>query len=141
MMPPLRHKETGTSNIVCSLLSGGLLCILLVSHTSGGAAEHSDMNGSVSPSARTTCQPHCPPEANGQIWASKEDRNATQTSPNQAGHSPASSSTGNSGDCRQEIPIQENFLDKVIRVLFRPNRCGHSQDVDTNISAGGAGGG
>ena len=43
--------------------------------------------------------------------------------------------------CKREMPAQENFLDKVIRILFHPNACGVNHETDTSLSAGGAGGG
>lgn len=43
--------------------------------------------------------------------------------------------------CGPPVPEHENLLDRIVRILFKPDWCGPDPDVDTNISAGGAVGG
>lgn len=44
--------------------------------------------------------------------------------------------------CEQPAPEQESFLRRIIKLFYGPDRPpGPDPDVDTNISAGGAGGG
>lgn len=52
-----------------------------------------------------------------------------------------SSPAAGAAACGHEIPVRESLLDKVIRILFRPDECGRNQGTDTSLSAGGAGGG
>lgn len=53
--------------------------------------------------------------------------------------SPAKQESGLDGHAP---PQQESFLRKIVRILFgRDSSSGPNRDVDTNISAGGAGGG
>jgi hypothetical protein len=44
--------------------------------------------------------------------------------------------------CQEVAPVQESFLKKLLKILYGPDTPpGPNPDVDTNISAGGAGGG
>lgn len=44
--------------------------------------------------------------------------------------------------CEEVAPVREGFLRKLLRILYGPDTPpGPNPDVDTNISAGGAGGG
>lgn len=44
--------------------------------------------------------------------------------------------------CEQPVPERESFLRRIIKLFYGPDRPpGPDPDVDTNISAGGAGGG
>ena len=62
------------------------------------------------------------------------------TGPAQQDNSGSSSAAG-VAICKREIPAQESFLDKVIRILFRSHGCSRNMETDTSLSAGGAGGG
>ena len=47
-----------------------------------------------------------------------------------------------SASCEEVAPVKEGFLKKLLRILYgRDTPSGPNPDVDTNISAGGAGGG
>jgi hypothetical protein len=65
-----------------------------------------------------------------------------QATPDQATPSPGWTYAGQGyRSCAPPIPENERLLDKIIRILAGPDRCGPDPDVDTNISAGGAAGG
>ena len=54
---------------------------------------------------------------------------------------PAQGSESGSGSCKYASPEQEDFLCKMVRILYGPDtRRGPNRDMDENISAGGAGG-
>ncbi|HEX8873037.1 MAG TPA: hypothetical protein VF780_00300 [Nitrosospira sp.] len=72
---------------------------------------------------------------------------AAETAPAQTLPGQAETASGQSSAplgrrwCGPPIPPHEDFLDKIVRILFMPDWCGPDADVDTNISAGGAAGG
>ena len=63
--------------------------------------------------------------------------------PDQANSSSSSSSVEQapgSGSCRYATPEQESFFCKMRRIFYGRDSSGPNRDVDSNISAGGAGG-
>ncbi|SEP04929.1 hypothetical protein [Nitrosovibrio sp. Nv6] len=92
------------------------------------------------PGSAAGAQPGQGNDTAGQKATAPEDGSSSpsQGAPDQTG---SSSASRESGTCRQPIPDQEGFFRKVIGLLFAPDSCGPNRDVDTNISAGGAGGG
>ena len=54
---------------------------------------------------------------------------------------PAQGSESGSGSCKYASPEQEDFLCKMVRILYGPDTPrGPNRDMDENVSAGGAGG-
>ena len=54
---------------------------------------------------------------------------------------PAQGSESGSGSCKYASPEQEDFLCKMVRILYGPDTPrGPNREMDENISAGGAGG-
>jgi hypothetical protein len=54
---------------------------------------------------------------------------------------PAQGSESGSGSCKYASPEQEDFLCKMVRILYGPDTPrGPNRNMDENISAGGAGG-
>lgn len=83
--------------------------------------------------------------ATGQKDLPPESASAASTpgTPNQANssssRSPVEQASG-SGSCRYATPEQESFFCKMRRIFYGRDSWGPNQDMDSNISAGGAGG-
>lgn len=83
--------------------------------------------------------------ATGQKDLPPESASAASTpgTPNQANSSSSRSSVeqaSGSGSCRYATPEQESFFCKMRRIFYGRDSWGPNQDMDSNISAGGAGG-
>jgi hypothetical protein len=83
--------------------------------------------------------------ATGQKDLPPESASAASTpgTPNQANSSSSWSSVEQapgSGSCRYATPEQESFFCKMRRIFYGRDSWGPNQDMDSNISAGGAGG-
>lgn len=92
------------------------------------------------PGSAAGAQPGQGNDRAGQKATASED-NSSSPSQGAPDQTDSSSAGRESGSCGQSMPEPEGFFRKVIRLLFAPNSCGPDRDVDTNISAGGAGGG
>ncbi|MBN9132976.1 MAG: hypothetical protein J0H48_06340 [Nitrosospira multiformis] len=73
--------------------------------------------------------------------ASVEPQQADQANAAEGWEAPAQGSESGSGSCKYASPEQEDFLCKMVRILYGPDTPrGPNRDMDENISAGGAGG-
>lgn len=100
---------------------------------------HSAANGSATLSASALSDQKSPAE-NPEHARYDVNPGTDQTGPPKADNSDSSPVT-EANTCKREIPAQESFLDKVIRILFRSHGCSRNMETDTSLSAGGAGGG
>jgi hypothetical protein len=137
LLPPAFGKTiTRIMSRILSLSASLFLCAACVSsapeNTSGWERPP------VSAAVRTPDQKTVAP---GQSQSSEATPASGQAASNQA--TPSAGWTYAGQGYRQCPPPPENerLLDKVIRILSGPDRCGPDPDVDTNISAGGAAGG
>ncbi|SOD40658.1 hypothetical protein [Nitrosovibrio sp. Nv4] len=92
------------------------------------------------PDSTAEAQPLQGSDTTGQKATASEDDSPSPNkgAPDQTG---SSSADREPGSCGQSMPDQGGFFRKIIRMLSAPDSCGPNRDVDTNISAGGAGGG
>jgi hypothetical protein len=137
LLPPAFGK---TITRIMSLSAALFLCAGCVS----SAQENTSGWGSERPPARTDSAGTAPGEkatTPGQTQPQEATPASGQAASNQA--TPSAGWTYAGQGYRQCPPPPENerLLDKVIRILSGPDRCGPDPDVDTNISAGGAAGG
>lgn len=73
--------------------------------------------------------------------ASVAPQQADQANTAEGWEAPAQGSESGYGSCKYATPEQEDFLCKMVRILYGPDTPrGPNRDMDDNISAGGAGG-
>lgn len=73
--------------------------------------------------------------------ASAAPQQTDQANAAEGWETPAQGSESGSGSCKYASPEQEDFLCKMVRILYGSDtRRGPNRDMDENISAGGAGG-
>jgi hypothetical protein len=73
--------------------------------------------------------------------ASAAPQQTDQANAGEGWETPAQGSESGSGSCKYASPEQEDFLCKMVRILYGPDTPrGPNRDMDENISAGGSGG-
>ena len=73
--------------------------------------------------------------------ASGAPQQTDQANAGEGWETPAQGSESGSGSCKYASPEQEDFLCKMVRILYGPDTPrGPNRDMDENISAGGSGG-